>query len=484
MSEILKKLASVMFYAAIPLLIPFIYSLVIGDEGWIPIGITILILAFPAVPQIVMAMIENMVNFLKSLLKPETPFNYARIIDTETMKSQVESLTIGEVLTLTSVAWLVVPAIATIPYLYFGIEPLHAFFESMSGWTSTGLTAVESVDSMPQSLVLFRSITQWIGGLGIVVLVLLSVKGKEAVGILKAEGRSMPEVGAGETVKSTFNIYFWLTLIGIIALAGTGIDLFNSANLAFSGISNGGFFPFDSYEFTDSQQLILAIIMLAGATSFLFYKNIATGKIMKALTDEEFLSYMIVTAIAIALIVIFGGENIFNTTLNTISAIACGGFAIGDLGALHDFAKYLLILLMLTGGMIGSTTGGIKIWRILLIFKTIAIQIRAMFLPTGTVQAVKINNLAVQERTIVETTTFVFTYLLLVLAAAGAFIASGNATKDSLFMVASALGNVGLSTMTIDAIGSLGEAFLIILMYVGRIEIFPSLALIAYLTRR
>jgi trk system potassium uptake protein TrkH len=484
MLEFIKKLTAVLFYASLPLLIPLLYSLYLGDDAWIPISLTIFIMASPAIPHLLRGIYENARNFIKALVNPEAPFNYASILDTEMMRKEVETLTLGEILTVTSLAWLLVPIVCTIPYMYYGIPPVDAFFESMSGWTSTGLSALHSLQGLPESLILFRSMTQWVGGLGIAVLILTAVRGKEALSFLKAEGRASAEIGISETVELIFRTYLALSIIGIVLLLGTGLDLFNAVNLTFSGISNGGFFPFDSFEFTDPQKLMLAFLMFAGATSFLFYRKIWDGELRKALLDEEFLAYVLIVVSAIALILIIGGEDLFNTILNTISSMACGGFAIGDLGVMHALSIYILILLMLSGGMLGSTTGGIKLWRILVIVKAIALQIKAAFLPSGTVQVVKVNKVPLESKLVVECGVFIFTYLMLFLFATGVFIASDYGLQNSLFMVASSLGNVGLSTISIAALSAKAKAFLIMLMYLGRIEIFPSLALISWILRR
>lgn len=482
--EFLNKLAAVMFYASLPLLIAFFYSLAAGDGGFVPIGITVLALMFPAIPQILFGIAGNAANLAKSLIKPDTPFNYARIIDVEGMRKRVEVLTLGEVLAITSIAWLAVPAVSVVPYIYYGVEPLDAMFESMSGWTSTGLSALHSVSALPPSIVLFRSITQWIGGLGMAVLILSTFRGKEAISFLKAEGRNQAELGIASTVRLTFNVYIVLTAVGIAALLASGIGPFDAVNLAFSGISNGGFFPFDSFEFTGLQKILLAGLMFAGATSFLFYRSLWQGLPEKALLDEEFIMYLSITAAGILLIVLIDRGEFFNTVLNSISAMATGGFAIGDLAVMHGFAIYLLMLLMLSGGMVGSTTGGLKLWRVLVMVKALALQVKEAFLPRGAVQMVKINGLPINERMIVESATFVFAYLLIFLFSAGLFLAVGHSLQNSLFMTASALGNVGLSTMSVPALGLGGKSLLIILMYVGRIEIFPSLALVAYIMRR
>ncbi|MBN1170484.1 TrkH family potassium uptake protein [Candidatus Micrarchaeota archaeon] len=480
----LGKISTVMFYASLPLLIPFSYSIYLGDGGWLPIGATILLLAFPAVPGIILGIFQNLVNFIKSVVNRDTPFNSAVLIDMNTMKNQVDTLTLGEILTLTSIVWIVVPAIATIPYVYYNVPIMDAFFESMSGWTSTGLSALPTISSLPESIIFFRSTSQWIGGLGIVILLLLTLRGREAIGLLKAEGRNMLDMGISETMNTIFKAYLFLTILGIMILFLLGLDIFNSVNLTFSGISNGGFFPFDDFEFTNMQKVALAGLMFAGATSFLFYRNIWKGIVSKSIFDEEFLLYVLITASAVALIAFAGGGEFFNTALNTVSAIAAGGFAIGDLSILSGFSVYLLVLLMLCGGMFGSTTGGIKLWRILVIFKAVINHIKKAFLPAGSVKVVKINNGAIDDREIVESVIFVFTYIFIFLFAGGVFLLANYSLENSVFLVASAMGNVGLSTVSIPAIGFNGKAFIILLMYLGRIEIFPSLALISYIIRR
>ncbi|MEW6035382.1 MAG: potassium transporter TrkG [Candidatus Micrarchaeota archaeon] len=480
----LRKLAAVMFYASVPLWLAFFYSFISPDDGWIPIGLTLLIMGLPAVPQILRGMLENTKTALRSLVHKDTPFNYAKVLDTESMRKEVETLTFGEVLALTALAWILVPFLSVFPYIYYGVPVLDAFFESVSGWTSTGLSALPTVAIIPKSVIFFRSITQWVGGLGIVVLILSTTKGREAISFLRAEGRSQTELGIAQTVSTTFNVYFVLTILGIILCLIVGFDPFNAVNLTFAAIANGGFFPFDSYPLTDIQKLALAAILFAGATSVLFFRSVWQGMIAKAFSDEELVLYAGLTALAVILMLTVGGEGGFNALLNGVAAITGGGFGIGDLTIMHTFGIYVLIILMLSGGMTGSTTGAIKLWRVLVIMKAVWKQVKESFMPAGSVQVVKINYLPINERMIVESAIFVFAYLLVFLAASGAFMTAAYGTEDSMFLVATAMGNVGLSTVSIPAVGAAGKSLLIFLMYIGRIEIFPSLALVAFITRR
>lgn len=482
--EILRKLAVVMFYASVPLLMAAGYSLINGDDGWMPISATILIMALPAVPQIAFGIIDNAMNLLRSVVEKDRPFNYARLVDIEGMKEQVKTLTMGDVLAITGLSWILVPLIGSIPFMYYGISPIDSVFESMSAWTSTGLSALSTVKLVPPSVIFYRSIAQWVGGLGIVVLILSTTKGREAVSFLRAEGRSQAELSIGSTVSTIFNVYLGLTAIFIVTTLALGFSLFDAVNLVFAGISNGGFTPFDSYPMTDLQKANLAVMMLAGATSVLFFRNIWQLKFERAVADEEFIMYVAVFAGAIALAIFFANENGFSFALDAAAALAGGGFGIGNLQVHHAYSIYLLILLMLCGAMTGSTTGAIKLWRLLVIGKAVWRQVKENVHIGGVVQVIKINNLPIPDRMILESTIFVFAYILIFLAASGAFMVWEYGTEDSMFVVATAMGNVGLSTISIPAVHGAGKLLLILLMYVGRVEIFPSLVLVAFLTRR
>jgi trk system potassium uptake protein TrkH len=474
-----RRLTSVMFYAALPLFIPLLYGLYLGEDV-LAIAVTVLILILPFIPGLIAGIYQNLRDFVISIFRPEIPWNYLSLTEIAGIRARIGELTLGEALALTSCAWIVIPLICSYPFLYLGMEPLDSFFESMSGWTSTGLSVIDLPEDLPQSIILYRSTMQWVGGLGIIVLMLAVLKGREARWLLKAEGREPIEVGIGRTVKKYWLIYLVLSIIAFGVLSYLGLDIFNALNLTFAGISNGGFFPFSHYDFTELQKYALAGIMLAGATSFVFWRNIAGGRILKAIKDEEFIFYVVVILVSIGLIVYVGGEDISNTFLNAVSAVACGGFAIGDVAVMHEFSKYMLILLMLAGGMYGSTTGAIKLWRILVAFKSILLRVKSVFLPTGTVQVLKINNMPVPGEAVIDCVVYIFSYVVIMLFGAGLFIAVGHSMTDALFTVSSALGNVGLSTVAASSLGTNGKSFLILLMYVGRIEIFPTLALARY----
>jgi trk system potassium uptake protein TrkH len=223
--------------------------------------------------------------------------------------------------------------------------------------------------------------------------------------------------------------------------------------------------------------------MFIGAISFVTHNKIFSGH-LSVLLSQEFLLYVSLIVIGVALITFLGHDEFHNTLLNTVSAIACGGFAIGDLSVLHEFSIYVLVILMVCGGMYGSTTGGIKLWRILVALKVIWSRIRAYFVPSGTVQIITLDKNPVSQEAITEVLGFIFLYLAIFLICAGVFMAWDFGIVDSMFTVASALGNVGLSTIDIYALPDYSKAFLVFMMYIGRIEILPVLAMIRFMFGR
>ncbi|HNT61010.1 MAG TPA: potassium transporter TrkG, partial [Candidatus Bilamarchaeaceae archaeon] len=363
-----KRLFQVMFYVGIPLTIPAAYGYYAGEPIWQAIAASAILLMLPALPSIIAGGFGRVAKFLGGvkywiLKRNEKSWNEGVAEGLSEIGKKMEGMTLGEALCLTSIAWLLIPAITIIPYIYAGLAPEDAYFESMSTWTATGLSVVDTPEAYPSSLLLFRSVSQWIGGLGIVILMIAVLKGREARTLLKAEGREGVEKSVGKTVHTYWKIYLVLSVLGFALLFSLGFGIFDAVNLAMAGISNGGMFPFSSYDFTDAHKYALAGLMFAGATSFVFYKKVGSGRIMEAVRDEEFLTYILLIIAGSGLIYLVGQENLTNSILNTISALACGGFAIGDVMVMHDFSKYSLMLLMICGGMYGSTTGAIKLWR-------------------------------------------------------------------------------------------------------------------------
>ncbi|MFH1306374.1 MAG: potassium transporter TrkG [Candidatus Micrarchaeota archaeon] len=483
--EILSTLSLILFYTAIPLLLPLGYAYYYAEPTLQPIAIVIFIMMFPSIPVILSGIFKWLAGgintLIQKLFRREAPWNFA--VEVFTRRPELSKLKFGDILAVAALAWIVIPSITAYPYYMSGLSIEDSLFESVSGWTSTGLSILSAPEEMSPSLVLFRSVTQWVGGLGIILLMLSLFKHRQAKSLLAFEAKDSMELGTGNTAAKIWKIYIFLTILAIAALILSGFDLLTASNLGFSGLSNGGFFPFSSFPFLWIQKLILALTMFFGAISFMTYNKLQAGK-LNALLGEEFLLFLALIIISVSLIFFIANDEIFNSILNTVSAIACGGFAIGDLSVMHEFSLYILILLMICGGMYGSTAGGIKLWRILVALKLVLTKIRQYFMPIGSVQVVKVDGSTVEDHTITEVLGFMFMYLLLFVICAGVFMAWDYGIVDSMFTVASAMGNVGLSTINMATLPIFSKYFLIIIMYVGRIEIFPVLALLRLMVGR
>ncbi len=483
--EFLATLSLILFYTSLPLLIPLGYAYYYGESSFEPILYVITIMIIPSVPVFIPGIFKSVLSFFTSIFnfifRKEAHWNYA--LEVFTKRPQLSELKFGDILAISAVSWILIPLITSYPYFVLGMSPIDSFFESMSGWTSTGLSVITSFDNITNSVIIFRSVTQWVGGLGIILLMLSFLRNRQGKSLLAFEAKNPMELGAKNTASKIWQIYIVLTIISISLLYLVGFDLFNSVNLGLAGISNGGFFPFVTYDLIWIQKLVLAFTMFIGAISFVTHNKIFSRH-LSVLLSQEFLLYVSLIIIGVALITFLGHDEFHNTLLNTVSAIACGGFAIGDLSVLHEFSIYVLVILMVCGGMYGSTTGGIKLWRILVALKVIWSRIRAYFVPSGTVQIITLDKNPVSQEAITEVLGFIFLYLAIFLICAGVFMAWDFGIVDSMFTVASALGNVGLSTIDIYALPDYSKAFLVFMMYIGRIEILPVLAMIRFMFGR
>lgn len=483
--EMISRFSAILFYAALPLLVPALYAYYLGEAILFPMLFVIGLMIAPSLFFLLPGFLSQQFDALKSLIalfiKKEIPWNYPEILKLE--KADFHNMKLGDLLALISFCWLIIPIITAYPYYTLGFSIVDSFFESMSGWTSTGLSVVDFPEQLPKSFIFYRSMTQWIGGLGFITFMLLVFRSREASYFLRMEGKEPIELGVIKSARAYWSIYIILTLVAVIFLYLSGFDLFNAVNLAMAGLANGGWFPFSVYPFTQLQKFIMAFIMLLGATSFLLHKRVLSGD-FRALLREEFLFYIFVIASSILLIYFVTNDELLNTSFNAISGFASGGFAIGDLTIMHEFSKYVIILLMVSGGMSCSTTGGIKIWRIMVAINAVFARIKSSFLPAGTVQRIKMDNLQFDDAALIEVLTFIFLYLFIFLFSSGVFMALGQDIVNSMFVVASAMSNVGLSTISISLLGTETKIFLSFLMYIGRIEILPLLAMIKFIIHR
>jgi trk system potassium uptake protein TrkH len=413
-----------------------------------------------------------------------------------------------------SVGWLVCSAIGALPFV-IGINTsyLNGFFEAMSGFTTTGITMFTGLDSMPKSILFWRSLTQWIGGLGILTFFLAVIyRAGSTHTLFGAEthkvGMDRPVPGLANTLKILWTIYAGFTLIIIVGLLFVGVSLFDSICHSFTALSTGGFSPHDaSIEYYRLSgfvhyrwiEYILIVGMLMGGTNFLIHYRVARGNV-KSLFNTTEMKYwwtLIIVFVTIILVERFVKmealpsrtptlfmyiEENFRTVLFQVTAIiTTTGFATKDIGSpfFGFVAKQLFLVMMVIGGCIGSTGGGIKVFRISILFKIIQRELYRLRVPSRAVTTPLIDGKPIGTDEIYRVSGLFFTWIvLLIIGGCVTAFLSDLGSYESFSGMFSALGNIGPCYIPVRIMGQLNPVIKIVYIFgmlAGRLEILPVL---------
>ena len=401
---------------------------------------------------------------------------------------QPTEITLGKAMVLVTFAWIVFATFSSIPYIFGNNMAVEdAYFESMSGFTATGLTMVSNIEGVAPTILFWRSLTEWVGGMGVIVLFLAALigAGRAARKMYAAEARvERIEPSIRETARSLWKIYVLLTLLGIIGLYFAGTPtLFEAVNHSMTGIATGGF-SIRNTSFAGYGSPVLAItifIMMAGAINFVIYRKIMAGDWRELFKNIEFRLMLVLIALATLLLVWSVGLR--DALFQSSSALTGTGFSTADLQTWGDPQKGLLALLMIIGGGYGSTSSAIKLIRTVIIVKAVHWMIKRSFMPQRAVVPMKISGRIYSEQEMLSAAIYAFIYIIvLVIGAVVLMVVGPYSAMNSLFESASAQGNVGLSVgITSVAMPISGKISIIIQMLVGRLEIIPAIAFISYL---
>jgi len=400
----------------------------------------------------------------------------------------------------TTIVWIIFTFLAALPFtLIFETPIIDAYFETMSALTTTGLSIIQHLDSMPISLIVWRSFLSWIGGIGIIVLALIGVLSTytKSINLMKAEGRDQQfRPNLKNTVKEIMIIYTILTMIGIGLLWFSGMNFFDSMNYAMSAISTTGMNITQAGLAEKTNPLInlsLLIIMILGAISFsTHYFFIRKKKFNAYLQDKELIIMLVLGIIGFGLVLpqmvkFYGGDltGLQAATFNIISALTCGGFTLDKpttIGMWPDFIKIVFIILMIIGGAAGSTAGGIKISRFWLFLKSIFWKIKSIAVPTKSFFQRKFEDRTIEDKQISEIHQFILLYILFIIASTLLLTSQGYNLGTALFEVTSAQSNVGISAgITNHLMPFSTKIILTINMLIGRLEIIPLLSIISFI---
>ena len=406
---------------------------------------------------------------------------------------------------IVAMVWVVFSAFGLLPYYLSGQVPslTDAWFESMSGFTTTGATIIPNLDVITHGLLFWRSLTQWIGGMGIIVLsiAILPIFGLNGMQLYAAEVSGLtyeklsPRIA--DTAKMMWSIYLLLTATEVAALWLCGMDVFDAVCHSFSTIATGGFSTHNnSLEFYDSAAIhyTVTFFMFISGINFVLLIYLLRGKARNFFQDEELRWYsvaVLVFAIALTLGLYIARpgwtalhmERAFRDSLFTvISSMTSTGYTISDYMYWPIVAWVVIFFLMLTGACAGSTAGGIKWVRLSIIMKNGVAEFQRRIHPNAIVP-VKLNDKAVPQQTINNIMAFLIFYVFIIAVTVVIFCASGVNFDESIGAAVSAIGNVGISIGQFGPAGTYAEFptvakwVMSFVMLVGRLEIFTVLLL-------
>ncbi len=392
-------------------------------------------------------------------------------------------LSMGSAMRIAAITWLILPLLSIIPLVTVGhLDVISALFETMSGYTTTGLTMYADVESLPKSILFWRSFMQWIGGIGILALFITIFTSRTPVlrRLYAAEGRSdTVNFDVVRTSRALWAFYTFVTVLCALLLWLSGMPLFDSVNHALTGLATGGFSVKNAsigYYNNVWAEIILMVFLCIGATNFVYMINLITAipKKKRVGLNVELEGFLLILFTAITIIVLIGKVDLRAASFQAVSAITNCGFQTKDLGGWSDFNKVMLSILMIAGGSSGSTAGAVKTFRVEIFFLSVYWYFRRLTLPKDAVLVPKFGKRKLPAEEVVHVVQYITVYVLALLAGALVLTSYGNSFANSFFEVASAIGNTGL-TVGITSVGMpLAEKItLIVEMWLGRVEIFP-----------
>lgn len=398
-----------------------------------------------------------------------------------------------------ALSWIIMSIFGALPFVFSGAIQnfADALFETVSGFTTTGASILRDVEIIPKGLIFWRSFTHWIGGMGVLVFLvaILPLSGGNNFYLIKAESpgpsvsKLVPKIKS--SAKWLYGMYILLTALQILLLIGGGLNLFEALTLSFGTAGTGGFAIKNSgiADYSSYVQNVITIFMIIFGIDFTFYYLIISKRAKEALKLEEVRTYLGIILTAVILIMIncrgmFAGffDGLKHTAFQVASIITTTGYSTVDFDLWPEFSKTILIILMFVGACAGSTGGGIKVSRIMILFKGIFREIKVAAHPKTT-HKLTINGRSVGQEVIRAVNVYIAAYLVIFILSI-LLISLDNLNFTTNFTaVASAMNNIGPGfsevgpTRNFSIYSQLSTVVLTLDMLVGRLEIFPVLIL-------
>ncbi|MBS3061476.1 MAG: TrkH family potassium uptake protein [Candidatus Diapherotrites archaeon] len=434
---------------------------------------------------------EPAFNIISFVLAGVVCFTIGRALF-EWVKSSGET-TLRHALVISAVVFGLYTFLAAVPIMWvLRVSFSNAFFEAMSAVTTTGLSVLGNPEILPQSVLFWRSFLGWIGGIAVVLMAMIGIFStySRATRLLKTTNREeRVKYNFRQTFASMWKTYLSLTALGIILLLLFGMGLFDAVNYSMNAISTTGFDStlagvagFDS-RWIESTLILLSLL---GATSFFVHYAVLNKKMLDGYGEDTQFKGMLLLGIAGSLLLFSGLSSVSFSFKQAVeyslfsagSAVTTAGFSVvRPIASLGEFSKLVLIGLMLIGGSAVSTAGGIKVNRVLISLRSFWDRLVLRMRGTRKEGSVHLDHHLVSESEVGEVNQFIILYILVALAGAILLVLAGNTFDDSLFEAVSAQGNVGLSSgITHAAMPLFSKIVLVLLMWIGRLEIIPLFA--------
>ncbi|MDD2361455.1 MAG: TrkH family potassium uptake protein [Oscillospiraceae bacterium] len=468
-SLIFKLIGNVLRIEALFMLFPLVVSLIAGGGDHPAFLWSILILA--------------VVGTLLTILKPKD-----------------KNFRTRDAFVVAGLSWILFSIFGALPFYFSGYFKgfIDCVFESVSGFTTTGSTILTNIEILPKGILFWRSFTHWIGGMGVLMFVMAVIPSINAssVNILRAEStgpspdKIVPKIR--ETARIMYLIYFVLTVVLIILLKIAGLPIFDSVINAFSTAGTGGFSNMNTsiaaYN-NVAAEIIITIFMFLFGVNFSLYFFILGGKFKRFFKDIELRMYFLIVTASILIITvnisgIYGGipEALRHSSFQVSSIISTTGFSTTDFNLWPGLSQFILVFLMVTGCSAGSTGGGIKIIRLVILFKAAKIELVKIFHPES-VKSVSVNGKKVNNDIVSKTTSFFFIYFAVFAASVMLVSIEGKDIVTNITAVISSMSNIGPGLGVVGPAGSFAsftpfsKVVLSFCMIAGRLEFFPLLVL-------
>ena len=395
--------------------------------------------------------------------------------------------------------WIVISIIGSLPFIFTGSinNPIDALFETVSGFTTTGASILPDVESLPKSVLLWRSFTHWIGGMGVLVFILMikPLNGGSHTNLMKAESpgpqveKLVPRLHS--TAKILYGIYIVMTIMEMILLACGGMNAFDAITLSFGTAGTGGFGVKNTSiaDYSVYSQWIITIFMILFGVNFGFYFLVLQKKIKRAALIEEVRWYFIVIFVSAAIIFLnirgsyLTVEETARHSLFQVGAIiTTTGYSTVNFNLWPAVSKTILVILMFVGACAGSTGGGIKISRILMLCKTVFKELH-QFLHPKSVKKISMDGKVIPHEVVRSVNVYMITYLLLFTASVLLIAFDNHDLTTNFTAVAATFNNIGPGLELVGPVENFGffsngaKLVLIFDMLAGRLELFPLLML-------